>query len=84
MNNTQFKALIESNHRLTETVNNKANDIDNKLDKAIKELENLKSSSSYIKEYYSGFPEPFLVKDTENWHVVQLYRIKNKLTTLNP
>ncbi|NHB94562.1 hypothetical protein [Photorhabdus cinerea] len=79
-----LREVIESTRDLNHAVETKINDIDNKVDNSIRNLENWKSSASYIQEYYSGFPEAFLVQNTENWHVVQLYRIKNKLTTLNP
>ncbi|HDY7868875.1 TPA: hypothetical protein RQK36_003973 [Vibrio vulnificus] len=95
MSDPLFQALVESNRRLTETVENKTGEIDSKVDTKINEvgqrmdqaeqdLANWKATTSYIQSYSISEPEKLNDGATGHYHLIQLYRIKNRTSALNP
>ncbi|HIF5940444.1 TPA: hypothetical protein ACX3FZ_004449 [Vibrio parahaemolyticus] len=94
---SDFQPLIESNRRLTESVESKVSEIDNKVDTKIAEvdqrmnqaeqdLEHWKATTSYVQAYRVSEAEGYqeVNKNSGKFHIVRLYTVRDSTAAQHP
>ncbi|QYJ72457.1 hypothetical protein K0H59_05215 [Shewanella sp. FJAT-51649] len=86
MSTQETAALIESVNQMTATVAGKMGQIDQRMTNAESDLNTWKATTSYVQQYYVAAADGYAESDknTGEYHLIQLYRVKNSTSALNP